>query len=68
MAFAIRVVITTVRAIRCGPIIRLSRVTAAKSTKHNIQHKRERGDENARPPQAVPKCPHLFRPDTTVGY
>jgi hypothetical protein len=66
VGFTIRVVIVAVRAIRCGQTIRLSRVTGAKSTKHDIQYKRERGDENARSSQAVPKCPHLLRPDNTL--
>jgi hypothetical protein len=60
VGFTIRVVIVAVRAIRCGQTIRLSRVTGAKSTKHDIQYKRERGDENARSSPAVPIRFHLF--------
>jgi hypothetical protein len=60
MAFAIRVVIAAVRANRCGQVARIYRRTDAKSTKHNIQRKRERGDENARSSPAVPIRFHLF--------
>jgi hypothetical protein len=66
VAFTICVVIAAVRANRSELAIRIYRMTGAKSTKHNIQHKRERGDENTRVPQAVSKCPHLLCPDNTL--
>jgi hypothetical protein len=55
-----RVVIVPMRAIRCWPTIRLFSVAGAKSTKHDIQHKRECGDENARSSPAVPIRIHVF--------
>ena len=55
-----RVVIVPMRAIRCGPTIRLFSVTGTKSTKHDIQHKRECGDENARSSPVMQIRIHVF--------
>jgi hypothetical protein len=58
--FTTRVVIAAVRGNRCGQTTRIFRVTDTKSPKHDIQHKRERGDENARSSPAVPIRIHVF--------
>jgi hypothetical protein len=60
VTFTIRVVIAAVRENRCGQTIRIFRVTGAKGSKHDIQYKRDRGDENARFSPAVPINVHLF--------
>jgi hypothetical protein len=60
VAFANRAVIAAVRTNRTGMTMQIGCATRAKSTKDDIHHKRERGDENARSSPAVPISFHLF--------